>query len=442
MKSLTACLLLLLACTGLGAETLLAKFFPGKDEKKVAENWFGALPEYVVGQIKLNKFPGVYISNPADAKNPTKIEIFDVDKTGTKFRYYVMVRDGTDTNGRPVFKRGSKADWMEFTKLEPKFLANMYPVKGNPKDEDVAAFAAWLYSKKATSNPELKLFSDVANQVLSILATKPDLKPMIEEWIIEKEGWKAAPGELELFNAWDTLFQLERDMLVNKDLKDKLVGEREKAAKSEHADILKVRGNYDKRQRPPRKPLPSQQLVLIDWRIKEFRRTFGGSTFFKGKDVDSKLTEIQDSIQDDLDAIKDLKKQATEAKKDGKPDLEKRAQIMELASSLDPEDLALCAEVANAWIAWANIAPHGNTCDHNDGCKKAIPFFERILKYYPENTSFLLWLGKCYQAQGNGDAKKYYKRIIEICGKDKGDGKIAAALMDNMDKADAARGGK
>lgn len=86
-------------------------------------------------------------------------------------------------------------------------------------------------------------------------------------------------------------------MLVNKDLKDKLTGEREKAAKEEHADILKVRGNYDKRQRPPRKPLPSQQLVLIDWRIKEFRRTFGSSTFFKGKDVETKLIDIQDSIQ-------------------------------------------------------------------------------------------------------------------------------------------------
>lgn len=440
MKTLTA-LLLLLACSCLSAETLLEKFFPGKEEKKVADNWFGALPEYVVGQIKLNKFPSVYIANPADAKNPIKIEIFDVDKTGTKFRYYVMVRDGTDTTGRAVFKRGSKSDWMEFTKLEPRFLANMYPVKGNPKDEDVVAFAAWLYSKKATANAELKLYSDIANQVLSILAAKADLKPLIEAWIIEKEGWKAAPGELELYNAWDTTFQLERDMLVNKDLKDKLVGEREKAAKSEHADILKVRGSYDKRQRPPRKPLPTQQLVLIDWRIKEFRRTFGGSTFFKGKDVDSKLTEIQDSIQDDLDAIKDFKKQANEAKKDGKPDLQKRAEILELASSLDPEDLSLCAEVANAWLGYANIAAHGNSCDHNEGCRRAIPFFEKILKQYPENTSYLIWLGKCYQAQENGEAKKYYKRVIEICGKDKGDGKIAGALMDNMDQKDAARKG-
>ncbi len=444
MKKLSA-IALLLAVFGsaLGAETLFAKLFPGKEEKKVAETWFGGLPEFVVAQIKLNKFPNIYITNPTDAKSPTKIEIFDVDKSGTKFRYYVMVRDNTDATGRAIFKRSSKSDWMEFTKLEPKFLAYMYPVKENPKEEDVAAFAAWLYQKKGTSNSELKLVSDVANQVLTILGTsKQDLKPLIEAWIIEKEGWKAAPGELEVFNAWDALFQLERDMLVNKELKDKLVGDREKAAKDEHADILKVRGNYDKRQRPPRKPLPSQQLVLIDWRIKEFRRTFGSSTFFKGKDVDTKLIDIQDSIQADLDVIKDLKKQAIDAKKDGKPDLQKRAEILDVAVSLDPEDLALCGEVANAWLAYANIAGHGNSCDHNDGCKKAVPLIEKILKSYPENTAWLIRLGNCYQAMGDGKAKSYYKRVIEICGKDKGDGRNAAAFMDNMDKTDAARAGK
>ena len=445
MKKIFAiALVLALFVPALGAETVFAKLFPGKDEKKVAESWFAALPEFVVAQIKLNKFPNIYVTNPADAKNPTKIEIFDVDKSGTKFRYTVLVRDNTDATGKALFKRSAKSDWMEFAKLEPKFLANMYPVKGNPKDEDVVAFAAWLYGKKATSNAELKVVSDVANQVLSVLAgSRQDYKPMIEEWIIEKEGWKAAPGELEVFNAWDALFQMERDMLVNKDLKDKLVGEREKAAKDEHADILKVRGNFDKRQRPPRKPAPTQQLVLIDWRIKEFRRTFGGSTFFKGKDVDSKLTAIQDSIQEDLDAIKDLKKQSLEAKNEsGKPDLKNRAEILELASSLDPEDLALCGEVANAWVAYANIAGHGNSCDHTDGCKAAVPYIEKILKYYPENTSWLIRLGNCYQAMGDGKAKSYYKRVIEICGKDKGDGRNAAAFMDNMDKTDAARAGK
>lgn len=126
--------------------------------------------------------------------------------------------------------------------------------------------------------------------------------------------------------------------------------------------------------------------------------------------------------------IKDLKKQALDAKNEsGKPDLQKRAEILDVASTLDPEDLALCGEVANAWLAYANIAGHGNSCDHNDGCKKAIPLIEKILKLYPENTSWLIRLGNCYQAMGDGKAKSYYKRVIEICGKDKGDGRNAAA---------------
>lgn len=435
MKTMLTTLLAVLLCSSLGAETVVAKLFPGKEEKRVAEIWYEKLPEYVVGQIKLNKFPNVYSTNPADAKNPLKLEIYDVDKSGTKFRYYVMVRDGTDANGRPVFKRSAKTDWMEFAKLEPKFLIYSYPTKGNPSDADVVSFAAWLYSKKA---------NDQANMALTTLwNARTELKAPIEEWIIAKEGWKAAPGELEVFNAWDTQFQLERDVLVNKDLKDKLTGEREKAAKEEYADIIKVRGNYDSKQKPPRKPQPTQQLVFIDWRIKEFKRIYGSSDVYKGKDVEKTLTAISDSIRDDLDKIKDIKKQGADAKGEGgKPDLKKKAEFMKLASALDPEDLALCGEVANAWLVYANIAPHGNTCDHNDGCKEAIPYIEKILKVYPENTSYLLTLGKCYQAMGNGEAKKYYKRVVEISGKDKGDGKIAAALMDNMDKADAARAGK
>lgn len=432
MRTLLATLVVSIACSALCAETVLAKLHPGKEEKRVAERWFEKLPEYVVSQIKINKFPQVYATNPADPKAPLRLEMYDVDKSGTKFRYYVLVRNGTDANGRATFVRSAKTEWMEFSKLEPRFLAYWYPVKGNPDDADVVAFAAWLYSKKA---------NEQANTVLTVLwNAKQDLRANIEEWIIEKEGWKVAPGQLEVFNLWDIMFQLERDILVHKDLKDKLLGEREKAAKEEYADIVKVRGNYDKRQRPPRKPAPQQQLILIDWRVKEFKRIYGGSEFFKGKDVEKTLTSIQDSITDDLQAIADLKKQANEVKgSDGKPDLKKRAETLDLAGTLDPEDLALCADIASAWVAWANIAPHGNSCDHNEGCKRAIPYYERILRYYPENTSFLLWLGKCYQAQENGEAKKYYKRIIEICGKDKGDGKIAAALMDNMDQKDAAR---
>ena len=61
------------------------------------------------------------------------------------------------------------------------------------------------------------------------------------------------------------------------------------------------------------------------------------------------------------------------------------------------------------------------------------------MKVYPENTSFLIWIGKCYQAQEDGKAKVYYDKVIAICGKDKGDGKTAAALKDNMDKKDQNR---
>jgi tetratricopeptide (TPR) repeat protein len=112
---------------------------------------------------------------------------------------------------------------------------------------------------------------------------------------------------------------------------------------------------------------------------------------------------------------------------------------MEEILKIDPEDLNLRSQVGNAWFIWGNPAPHGNSCDRADGVKKAIPHYEIIVKAYPSNTSFLLALGKCYQAlEDSKHARVYYDKVIEIDGT-KGNAVTAKALIRNMDMADQNR---
>ncbi len=425
-----AALLILLFAGEVQAQTLLEKMFPGKKESQVAQAWFDKLPAWVAEQVKINKFPRLYRTDSKDATKLIKFEMCEVDAKGTRYKYFDLVRDGTDAAGQPIYKRSLKFEWVEFTKLEARHLASTYPVKSNQKDDDIVGFAAWIYTQKEKR---------VANRVLTVLwESKADLKPLIEAYIIEKEGWKAAPGQLEIWNDWDSEYQAERNLLVTPEARDALLLEREKAAKNEFEAIIKARGNYDKKAKAPRKPQPTQHLMMLDYRIREFRRTYKASTFIKGKDVESKLVAIEDSIKDDQLTIKELRKQAAD-ETIGK---QKRAQLLEVACALDPEDLALQGEVGNAWIAWADIAPHGNECAHSDGVQGARPHFEKILTVYPENTSYLIWVGKCYQALQDGKAKAYYEKVVKLCGRDKGDGKTAQALLDNMDKKDQARAKK
>jgi tetratricopeptide (TPR) repeat protein len=106
---------------------------------------------------------------------------------------------------------------------------------------------------------------------------------------------------------------------------------------------------------------------------------------------------------------------------------------------VDPQDLNLRSQTANAWYEWGNPAPHGNSCDRADGMKKAIPHFEVILQAYPRNTSFLLAIGRCYQAlEDSKNARPYYEKVIEIDGT-KGNANVAKSLIRNMEQKDAAR---
>lgn len=408
----------------------------GKAERKVADDWWDNLPAWVAGLTTKNQFPRTHLpyefqrdrlKSMRDGTN--KFEIRDANKR--QFNVYLMVQSGIDGNGLPQYTVSDKSEWLSWKSWPAKYIVETYPIESNNDDSDLVAFAAWLYDEKE---------NELANRVLTVVHQRSStLAPLIEAYICEKEKWDLPEEGLKQWNIWDIEYQKERQILVTPDVYEERLQEREKAAESTFKEIVKSRGDY--KGRPPRRRAPSKQLVFIDWEIKQFQLKYGASDFAKKNDTVDTIGLIKDSIKDDLAIIKDNLKKADEIIKEpgNANQMEERAEYLEEVLKIDPWDTNLRSKVANAWYEWGNPLPHGNGCDRFDGMRNAIPHYEVILESYPNNTSILLALGRCWQAMENSKkARPYYEKVIEIDGT-KGNAVTAKALIRNMEMKDANR---
>lgn len=419
------------------SEDLFAKTHKGMKEADVGTRWYDKLPEWVASLTSKNQFPETHLPFSANrgklqaAREYSKFQIRDANKK--QFSAYYMVRNGVDANGRTIYEKTNDFGWLPWKSWPARSIVETYPVESNQDINDLVALAAWLYGEKE---------NELANRVLTVVhARDKELAPLIEAFICDKEKWTLPSEGLKAWNAWDVDFQLERIILVTPEEYDKRFKARESEAAAEFKKLVQSRG--DTKGRPPRRVSPSKQLILIEWEIKQFKIRFGSSDFLKDTKITDKLQEIQDSITDDLALIKDNLEQARKMAPDSNAnDLKKKAEFLEQILLIDPQDLNLRSQVANAWYTWGNPAPHGNSCDRADGMKKAIPHYEIIVKAYPNNSSFLLAIGRCYQALENSkQARPYYEKVIEIDG-NQGNGVTAKALIRNMDQGDQNRSKK
>ncbi|MBE7493196.1 MAG: hypothetical protein HS108_15755 [Planctomycetes bacterium] len=435
--ALIAALVLSGALYAQAGQPLFDKTHKGAKESKVSTDWYDKLPVWANSLTSKNKFPQTWLpldENFRFSDKANKFEIRDANKN--QFSAYLMVRDGVDGNGLPVYKTTTNSKWLGWKSWPAKYLISTYPVETNTDDADLVAFGAWLFGEKE---------NDLANRVLTVVHSRnKELAPLIEAYIVEKYGWKD-PGELQTFNIWDGEFQKERNILVTAADKTARTVAREKAAKAAFDDIVRARGAY--KGKAPRKPAPTRQLILIEWEIKQFKIAYASSDFLKDAKNADVLNAIMDSITDDKELIKRNTEDARKILQDPKnpnaskdPNLlKKKAEMMEVILQIDPMDTALRAETANAWFLYGAPADHGNGCERSDGVKKAIPHYQEILKVYPENSAFWLALGRCYQAlEDSKNARPCYNKVIAIEG-DKGIGGTARALIRNMDAKDEAR---
>ncbi|MBX3458846.1 MAG: tetratricopeptide repeat protein [Planctomycetes bacterium] len=422
-------------CAQTPTEALLTKTHKGAKENMVAGNWYGKLPDWVHSLTSKNQFiqthlPIEFVDGKPRAMRAgvNKFEIRDANKK--QFSAYIAVREGVDGQGRATWRTTGDYAWMDWKMWPAQYIVESYPVETNTDANDLVAMAVWLYSEKQNK---------LANRVLYEAHKKSsELSPLIQAYICEKEKWTLPDTGLVEWGEWDIEYQKERFILVTPEQRDKLASEREREAKKAYDELVALRGDF--KGRPPRARPPRRQLIMLEWDIKQLKIAFQNTDYVKDEKRQAELQAILDSIKDDLAIIADQKKIANEKGAGGQPNDQKaKAEHLELTLKIDPSDLALRADVAAAWYAWAGVADHGNSCDRVQGVKNAIPHYDAILKEYPNNTAFLLQMGRCYQAmESSKEARKYYDRVIAIDGT-KGNAITAKALIRNMDLKDQNR---
>ncbi|MCL4730554.1 MAG: hypothetical protein KJ044_08990, partial [Planctomycetes bacterium] len=111
--ALIAALVLSGALYAQAGQPLFDKTHKGAKESKVSTDWYDKLPVWANSLTSKNKFPQTWLpldENFRFSDKANKFEIRDANKN--QFSAYLMVRDGVDGNGLPVYKTTTNSKWL------------------------------------------------------------------------------------------------------------------------------------------------------------------------------------------------------------------------------------------------------------------------------------------------------------------------------------------
>lgn len=412
-------------------QALFEKTHGGAKESKVASDWYTKLPTWAATLTSRNQFIETWLmldGNFKPSQTPNRFMIRDANKND--FNAFEMIRDGVDTDGRAVYKVTKSSKWIPWKGWQAKYIVSSYPVETNTDPKDLVAFAAWLFGEKE---------NDLANRVLTYVHERErDWAPLIEQYLAEKNNWKE-PGELVRWDLWDSEFHKKRAILIPASMEASRTTAREKAAADAFKELERSRGDY--KGKPPRRNKPTKLLIFVEWEIKQFRIQFAGSKFIEDKKNADKLADMERSVRDDMDLMKDGLERANSIPKssDDVKGIEAKLNLMEQYLALDPMSLHLRSQIGNEWYAFAKTDEYGNDCQRPAAARKAIEHYKILVDAYPQNLPYLTAMAKCYQAlQESKQAGPLYDKVIEIDG-DGQWGRTAAALKRNMELKDEHR---
>jgi hypothetical protein len=421
---------------------LLAETHRGAREDRVGSQWFDNFPTWVASFSNRNEFlvvqlPLEHIENRGnvtarpirDGMNSFRIR--DVNPRGM-LNIRTMSIERLDNNGQPIYRDVRHDSWIRAQNIPAASVYELYMGQNIEEVNDIVAFACWLYSQRE---------NDLANRALTVAHDRaPQLAPLIQGYIAEKEGWEVPEGGLERWGFWHEDTQSERFILVNAEKVEALKTERERNAAAEWRDIFAARGDY--RGRPPRRRPPTRNLALIEWQVRQFRVKYQATEFIKESRNADQIQAVTDSINDDRALIRQLVEDAAEMPQNNPREVNERGQAMERALQLDPRNPTLLNDVALDWFKAGSIHDHGNNCDNNTAVRAAVAHFETLCNMFPHNTTYLYYQARCWQAlQNSGNASPLYELIFELDG-NAGMAPMARSFMRNMEIQDARRGGR
>jgi tetratricopeptide (TPR) repeat protein len=335
-----------------------------------------------------------------------------------------LEKAGVDSNsGKTIWGAMGPKHKLKPGELSPAGVASWFDVP-RCKVDIVVSLAAWLVSKK---QPML------ANEKLAQLSKiNAALKVEIEDWLCVKLGWTKPATGLTLTETHDLETAADSVLLLTPDAATARLAELDKTAKQALKELVIARGDT-KGSYGTRKKLPTLPLSVLRDQYSRFDKAFKGTPTADASRIKMEIAAALESLDSDLKVITENKLRAERSALDEK--FKEAGDMYELLLRGDPANIDLIMLTANSYWRASVLKDSGNKCENPDMLKKALTYYEELLRRMPRMLSALNYLGTCHQGLGNKDkAKAYYNEVLKLGDpeKDKANREFATKNLANL----------
>lgn len=351
-------------------------------EQKIADDWYAHFQRWAVANLDGDKFIDTHFV-VEDKSVPHRINSIE---DGRLFARQLRVEgDLRSEVGEPV-----RFEWKQWL---PKYISGAYPVATNEDDQDVVAFAIWLYL-----NAEDAL---LGNRILTVLYERTEtLREDICDYVRDRHGYRSK-DRLEVTEYWDTDFAKWRRVLLS----DKDANAREKVREKAEGAITELLAEYFNREKR------TLTLDQIEYAIKQWLEKFDESRTHRKEE--SRITKALQGVAKDREKIKVHLDLATPREAED-VEWDKTAEDYEKALELDPCSPLLLSKAANAWMTHGKPLFRKNDweCTHEGSIRKAKDLYYRWLDREPTSRKVMEQLVTCHHILGEDrKAQEMQKRI-------------------------------
>lgn len=397
--SLLSAVLCVLVFAGYASAGLIEDHFPERDEKDIAKDFEAKLGEFLEARLKEPVKPRIYMK---EGRDEVWLEVIGVD--GDQSTWQRLARFGWyEETLRYAHKPWGKTYTYKTAKIPPHEVASWYGAKHRTPEEMIAC-AAWLADKG-----EMML----ANRKLGDLArAKTDLRPAIEEWLCDKNGWKRPEDGLTEVVTHDLdRYEEIAVLLTGEALKD-YHNEIEERAEEEFERIEEMQGG-DLRGKPGfRRKSPTIRLDQLQDRIKRFKAVYGDTDFIQKRRTQKDLEKIEEAVTADIEYIETEKFKAERLGIEG--EWMEAAKAYDRLYRTDPWNPAIVEVTAQAWSKAAVISDAGRKSENPGAAKKAAELYERMCEIFEGALAFHNHAGINWLAAGDKKkAKAHHEIVIE-----------------------------
>ncbi|MBK9975450.1 MAG: hypothetical protein IPP14_11825 [Planctomycetes bacterium] len=387
MRPLFASLcLLLLPALHAGLLERYAPTYAGK-EKDLKKSFDGELVNWVQTECANKTFPRTWLTT---STGPAPFLVVGATSSAVTMRQLLQTGE-VDEQGVPQQVPAADSSQLKWDLWAPKYLLGTFPLEGNKDDAQLARFAIWLNERR---EPEL------ANRVLTVMYKRVDAEAQadIAAWVRANEK-VAADAPMVVALVYDAEFRMQREMLLAEKLADKIIKDRESAAR---AELSRLKTAVAKR---------SETLAMLEYQIRQFERGFAQTDTLAKSEKDRAV--MRQAIDDGSKRIAAQVKQAESFN----GEFDKQAACWEKAAEDDPCNCQYRSTAASLWMRYANLYVRSKKqleCTHEDGMKKCRALYETLVKEFPANAGILLGHAKCLHFyEKYEDAKAFYKKVIQ-----------------------------